>query len=613
MTDLKTNILTRDGLDVPEVGKVTDPLSLLDSATREEVLAHAKEIYFSMTYSDNRITATMDLPPLRKIENEILAYALYKVLSSNFSINFPNTNMTDINAGNSVNFTVVPAQNPEPPFRSVAVILDTEQRILKISGVPHVDGTDGYSELAFEWKRQSGKISESGNIDLKKINMYPATKKKALLATIHSRTEGSPGIDCIGRRIKPKLRRHLKPRWNKNHVIRVDLPDDDSKYMLYAATSGILNFRLERKGDPGTLQELDISDTVTIKGDVNYGVGDLGDLNDSESECLSNIVIQGNVKGVFTLQSNGFIHVNGSIEGQAVVAEDVETDLITGGCFVKAKQEIIASSVVNARAEATYIHVKKNSNGSKFLAHDLIKFDKNSTCLGLEIKTKKAELHQSTLSGVNRFVLGEELFEKAVNLKQTIDELKVKIKSAGPALKELATAILTHLVQFEDILRKNPTQAAPQFKKVLAAIKNILIPAFQKFGSIIGKDAVPLSYRLQSLFSAQKFSDGMLKKVDLMTSKITKYNKIQRGIAEIGKIIRQNKDKLKEVENSIRNDLCVEVINSRMLGVNSEIYVKCAKAEKRISQDEMEGGTFKIKYIVPDDAENLEDGELKRI
>ena len=613
MTDLTTNILARDGFDVPEGGKPEEPLSNLDKTTREEVLAHAKLIYSSVTYSDDKITATMDFPALSRIDNEILAYALYKVLSSNFSINIPNAEMTGINAGNSVSFTAGKAQDGEPRFRTVAIILDQGQRILKISGTPHVDGTDEYSELAFEWKRQSGKIAEDGKIDLKKINLYPSAKKKALLATIHLRTEGVPGVDCIGRRIKQKLGRNLNSKWNKNNVTKVDIPGDNSKYMLYATTSGIIEFQLERRENPGTLKELAISDTVTIKGDVNYGVGDLGDLNDSEAECVSNIVIQGNVKGVFTLQSNGFIHVSGSIEGQSVVADEVETDLITGGCFVRAKQEIIVSSVVNAEAEAAYIHVKKNSNGSKFIAHDLIKFDQNSTCLGLDIKTKKAELHQSTLSGVNKFVLGEELFEEAANLKQAIDELKIKIKSAIPALKETATSILTLLAQFDDICRKNPTKATPQFKKVVTGLKGILISAFQKFGSPIGPNAIPLSYRLQSLFGTQKFSEGVLKKVDLMIAKIEKYSKIQQGIAAIGKVSKHNREKLEEVENGIRNDLYVELINARMLGANSEIYIKCAKAEKRITKDEMRDGTFKIKYTLPHDAENLEDGELIRI
>ena len=88
---------------------------------------------------------------------------------------------------------------------------------------------------------------------------------------------------------------------------------------------------------------------------------------------------------------------------------------------------------------------------------------------------------------------------------------------------------------------------------------------------------------------------------------------IQQEIAGIGKVSKHNREKLKEVENGIRNDLYVELINARMLGANSEIYVKCAKAEKRITKDEIRGGTFKIKYITPDDEENLEDGELKRI
>ncbi len=105
----------------------------------------------------------------------------------------------------------------------------------------------------------------------------------------------------------------------------------------------------------------------------------------------------------------------------------------------------------------------------------------------------------------------------------------------------------------------------------------------------------------------------MLKKVDLMIAKIKTYNKIQQEIVGIGKVSKHNREKLEEVENGIRNDLYVELINVRMLGANSEIYVKCAKAEKRITKDEIRGGTFKIKYIAPDDEENLEDGELKRI
>ena len=138
-------------------------------------------------------------------------------------------------------------QDKELPPRSVAIMLASTRRHFEVSGIHPEDGRDARSELFFPWKKQAGVVDEHGNIDLKKLNVFPAIQKDKPLARIYLHTQGTPGVDALGKRIKPRAGRPMKMRYNEGVVYRRDDPQDPTCFLLVAARSGIVDFPLSRQ------------------------------------------------------------------------------------------------------------------------------------------------------------------------------------------------------------------------------------------------------------------------------------------------------------------------------------------------------------------------------
>ncbi len=579
---------------------------------QKKVIQATKNIYSTIATNSDKTKTRMKLPVEEECEREILALAIERLLAQTFKIALSRKVMMKIKNGTSIKFRVKTQE--ELPAIKIVIILDTDKRQqLSVQGVAPEDGIDGYSDLIFHWQQEAGIIDTRGHIDLKKINKLPGVKEGSLLAQICQHTSGQPGINCFGKRLRQSTGKSLKVKWDEESVSRIDSSDDildTASYELYAKKGGIVQFSLNQNDNPKTLEKISIQDTVVINGDVDYGVGDQGEIACPELGCESNIIVEGSVRGVFSIQSNGYIHVKNSIEG-TVAANDVETAIITGGSFVTAKRNLIAGSIINATAKASIITVKENTNGSSLEAFEEVIFEENTTAMSLNVSTKKLQSKATKFSGVCSFILGEELFCSVENCTAELNKINKKINESSGPLKETAETIVDHLALLNSITRKESGKVEPEVIQILDKIKIALVAGFKSVEKSIEDSIVPDAYRLQTILGENKFDESVLRKVDLLIKTITLYNQRENAVAPLVKEMHLHESELSELHSQINSELVMQFANVELVSDNSELRIFCGEAEQFFKKNDIPGRNFSIQYHPPEEIENIRKGSFE--
>jgi len=595
------------------LNKRLDPMDLESvDDTPKRVNLVTKAIYATISINSDKTKVQVKLPSPGEVDCEILALAIERLLAQSFKIVVPGKVMMKLKEGKSVKFLVKPFDDL-PPLTILVLLEPDKRQLLSIQGVEPVNGVHGYSVLVFHWQQESGVVDNLGNIDLKKINKLPGVKTDSLLAKIYQHTNGQPGISCFGKRIRQSVGIPIKVKWDVESVSRIEDFDDMSDaatYQLFAKKGGIVEYSLSQDKNPKTLRKISINDTITITGDVDYGVGDQGELTDPKLGCESNIIVEGNVRGIFSIQSNGYIQVKKAIEG-TVSANDVETSLITGGSSVTAKKNIIAGSIINATAKATTITVKENTNGSALYASEKVVFEENTTCMSMKVIAKKVESESSRFSGVNTFTLGEELFVAVEKHAAEMKKINKKLNEYGGPLKELAGTIVDHLALINSIVRKGASKPEPEVLQFIGKIKSAIITGFQSVETSIDERVVPVAYRLQDLLGKKKFDESVLRKVDLLIKAINTYNQKEKEVAPYVKGMHVHKTRLNALRSQLSNELMAEFTNVELLSASSELRIYCGEAEFICTKQDIPGKTFTVKYHPPEEIEKLRKGTLQ--
>lgn len=359
---------------------------------------------------------------------------------------------------------------------------------------------------------------------------------------------------------------------------------------------------------PTTGQHLDIVDTITVNGDVNYKEGDLGALTDKELTGTENIVVKGNVLGFLTLQSAGFIHVSGALEGQKVVANEVKAELIGSNTSVLAKENLVASTITQAQVSSRVVVLKRGSKESVFQVADLMRLEKNCSCLALKIETRKLEADQPHFSGHSVINLGRSLFEEEKeiqNATQTIDRI---MEAELPELRELAKNAVDHLINLEFHTNKAANVIPPSIPQVVGLLKAHLTATIQQMNRSLNPNLIPACYRLQAMMGEKRFHESILREVETLVAALGKLDeKLQNRERHWHRLtsLRKRQKELREKAT----ELYAEFLQPQ-LASNSEIDIVCGAQKLLISPGQPPKESFRVRYELAEDAENLTDGTL---
>lgn len=572
------------------------------------VMAVVKEIYSSLTFDSHKLKAVMNLPPVSQVDNETLSLALQYILENYFHLSFPSQKLIHVKTGRSIKFIEEQPEENLPP-RRVSILLSPEHRCVEVNGVEEENGKDGYSELLFNWQSQAGQVDNYGNIDLKRLNTYPHVAAEQPLVTIYLRTEGTPGVNSLGKKIKQRMGQPLKVKFNEVVIYQKDDPKDNKKYQLVARKGGIVEYTLSRKKDPGSLVKIDVLDTITIKGDVNYAIGDQGSLTSKDLECTSNIVVKGNVLGVFSLQSTGFIHISGSFEGKKAVGEEIDVEVITSGSRVVAKSNAVASNVIRAVVEGKTIIVKKNANEATLLASERILLDESASCLALSLHTRKLESVRNRFAGRTTLYLGEDLFNRERELLASLQIGEEEIAKKLPELKEAASTTVNALTGIELRIKEAGGLQYHEVKQLLTVIKQMLVAAIQNMAKPLDERLIPSCYSLQALLGERKVHESVLRKIESFVNTLKKFNEILGLQAEKVKSLQKSKSDLAALQEEAQQ-LWADFQGPTFVGNNAEIRVLCGEAELHITPEAIPGKHFAVTYQLEEGAVGLRNGTL---
>ncbi|SHG93271.1 DUF342 domain-containing protein [Tepidibacter thalassicus] len=191
------------------------------------------------------------------------------------------------------------------------VINDTIQRkdfnklIEVANGLKPVTGENGFIKYYFDINRErKAKIDENGRIDFKELNFVENVKKGQILAEKIPPKEGLDGINLKGEKIKANKGKDVNFKLGKN----VKISKDGLKAI--STTEGRIEFRDGK---------ISVNTVLDIKGNVDSLTGNI--------RFNGSILVYGDIKAGFCVESDGDIEVNGVIESATVKAN--------GSLFVK--------------------------------------------------------------------------------------------------------------------------------------------------------------------------------------------------------------------------------------------------------------------------------------
>lgn len=205
---------------------------------------------------------------------------------------------------------------------------------LVAEGKPFEKGED--AKLIFHFERDKSlapKLLQDGTADFHNLELIDNVVKGQELVTMIPAVEGTPGMNVLGNTIKPPKPKEKKMPRGKN-VIRTENGEK-----LVAGIDGQV---VHEDGRVHVLK------THEINGDVDHSTGNI--------EFLGNVIVRGNVKTGFKINSGGNVEVYGIVEGAEITAEgDIILDKgMQGGKkgILKAGGKVLAKYIENAKVIA---------------------------------------------------------------------------------------------------------------------------------------------------------------------------------------------------------------------------------------------------------------------
>ena len=566
----------------------------------------AHELHEAVRFADHRLRAVIALPPAGRTEAETLCLALQLVLERDFNIHFPPDQMRLVREGAPARFLEA-GKRGDLPRRRVAVLPAAELRRVEIAGVEPENGMDGWSELHFAWQRRAGMEDERGNIDWKRLNTFPHVTAGALLAVLHPHTAGRPGVDAAGKRIKQRPGRPLKVKWDEKTIQA--RRDEGGRLLLTARAAGIVDFQLERAGDARTLSRLAITDTITINGDVDYRIGDQGSHEREELSCHANIVVTGDVLGIFSLQSEGFIHVRGAIEGRRVEAAEVEAGVITAGTTVQGHRSVVADNVVRATVQGGEVIIRRNVNGATVIGRSAVRLGPTTAVLGATFHTPSLTAEGSRFSGRTRVILGEEFFAAEKEVIQALARARNDLDKTQAPLRRAVQNAADQLTALERVVSRSCSPMPPPLAKMLAVLKQRFVTAVRRPQGPLDDDFFLLCRRFQDALADHGVHHTVHGKVDVFLRVL---GPLQERLTESGERLQAHTAARERLADLRRRAAALEFSCQEIrLTATAEIEIEAGGARLVLTNATLPHGPFSVVYRPPAEDDRLSGGSLE--
>ena len=195
------------------------------------------------------------------------------------------------------------------------------------------------------------KIIAYDRVDHKDMGLFVLVKKGDLLAERVLQTDGTPGVNVLGKPINAKRGKPLFFRAGKNTVIK-------DENFLYADMDG----QVVESGN-----SISVDPHLEIKGDVGVGTGNI--------DFDGSITITGDVQQGFEVKATGDVEVKGMVSGANIEAINV---FISGGISGMSRGRILAHGDIRASfAERADLEAEHDIYISDVILHSRVQAGKH--------------------------------------------------------------------------------------------------------------------------------------------------------------------------------------------------------------------------------------------
>jgi hypothetical protein len=258
------------------------------------------------------------------------------------TVDTPDTQLSEIQAALESNGVVYGINDNA----LVEALENPGRRVAVATGARHTDGNDGW----FERTENRPQTEAEKKFGITNINAGE------IIGIIHKRTQGSVGVDVLGRKVQPKEGKHFNIFTTPN----IKRTETDTQITLEATVDGNLKI--------GSASIEIIPDHV-IRQDVDY--------SDGEIEFAGSLRIIGDVKGSGSLRIKHNVFIQGSIEDAKIISGG---DVIVKGSFVgrgdgliRAKGNVEVNVILNQMVEAGgSITITKESVNAHLIASNTV-------------------------------------------------------------------------------------------------------------------------------------------------------------------------------------------------------------------------------------------------
>lgn len=562
------------------------PDELLDTFSNEQDLqlssspleiAHwikdSKEI---TKFGSEAIAVALDLPPSSRVGHKNLFNALQIVLRE-FFIEIPEEIATKIKSGETDIFAfLAPAQENHLKPREVEINTLPGISSLTIKGVEPIDGEDGYFNLFFDFKMKPGKVLPDGTIDFREVNRFPQASKDQLIIRIYEPTTGQYGTDIYGYPIKPNPGKPCNVKIKEGFYFKEGFEEDRKRFFkdYLSKKSGIILCEFSGTPEISNLREISVKNEIRVKN-IDFSTGSLKG-NANELRCKADIVVEGDIKGCFSVIIDGSLTVRGAVEGETV---DATGPVIVNFAknFIRSGSDMEVGIARNANLIAKkQIYIKRELSDGTIRAQEVLLSPKGTSefLMGrCEIYTNRLIATGVSIRNIVELNIGDTLFS-------TLEQLNLQRKKLQSELEKILDKIRNRGAVFGEKLKLAQSFVDKRQKKILSILK--------QFATMI----------LLGNLSFEKIKSRMNNIETSLGSELKMLTKHLRFMVDLQEQLNQNREKLNQLEKQIKNieeDIAkIHVDMKGQMKSVGQIKIKCNGFEKTFTTKNFKREFFQL-------------------
>ncbi|GEM_PF-1487594 len=545
------NMVSVEGLDaytsVDDIDEVEDyegqeesEETFSETTPPEKIAKWIRESGEDMKHGSDILATTMDLPPVNRVKPENFIKALHIVFSE-YGINKIPDEITEAilqREFESFEF-LVPARVKHLQPRHVEINTFPEISTLTIRGAEPVDGNDGSIEVFFDFRIQPGKYLPDGSIDFREINRFPQACEDECVFRVYQPTPGSPGTDAYGLPIAPKPGSPfpVKPGDGLREENGYDEERKEHYKDYFCKKAGIIVCEFEGPADPQNIRAISIKNEIVVK-DIDFTTGSLKG-QAGELRCKANVLVEGDIRGHFSVVIDGALNVKGAVEGATVDAtgpvvaafvrnflrsgNDMEIGSARNATLVASQTAKIKRELAECQIKAPYILFQPHGNPEIMIGRTIAEAD----------MVKGGPLNVRNIFEIE---IGKRLFETLAQLQRQYCELEEEEVRTAASLRDRGAVMGRKLKLASSILDDEQKKFIPVIKQFATMILLGKIPIGKikervlNFEQSYGADFRSIVRHLKLMVDIQEHLTEITEQKDLLAKQ---KEQVEAAIAEL--------------------------------------------------------------------------------